>query len=980
MNISSIPGSVSFVDALARGVLAQYGHDPMVLASVTILLPNRRACRSLRDAFLRESSGTPLLLPTIRPVGDVEEDALFLSAAGDALEVRPAISPLRRRLVLARYLTAARPDQFTTAQALSMANDLGRFLDAAHTENLSLDALDTLVPEDYATHWQINLSFLKDVLRVFWPQHLEAEGVSDMGAYRHGMITAYTRSLAENPPQTPVIAAGSTGPTPALAALLKTVASMPQGQVVLPGLDMLMDEDAWTAIEEGHPQAGLAALLLSMDATRTDVKQWPVAPQTTPRDALVSTLMRPASSLEAWTREPLPQTAWEGLTLLEADTLDEEATAIALMMRAHADDLQQKQPCVLVTPDRILASRVALMLSRWGIAVDDSAGLPLANTPIGQWLQLLARVLAEKQEPVAFLSLLKSSFAGGGANWPSTAPPFRTFTRLVDKHIMRGTRMEEGFGGLLHRAEKQPALATGLTHLKILFDAADTATDTASRLRALVHLAEQLASTPDHMGAARLWAGDAGEAMAEALTMLLEQADILPALDWAGCADLLAASIEGIDIRPRYGTHPRLMILGMIEARLYQCARMILGSLNEGTWPAPAQTDGWMSRDMRKRFGLPAPERAITLAAHDFAQSLGAADVVLTRSKNRDGAPSIPARWLQRLDTLAAAQPYTPDIRSGAGIWLSMAARLDAPLVPAKTILRPAPNPPLHVRPTKLSVTEIGKLRRDPYGIYARHILKLRPLDPIAADPDAADRGTLIHDALMRYGAAFPRDLPDDALPKLLEMGAAEFAAARQHPDVTGHWWPRFVRMAKALIPFERIWRRETLKIYPEITGSIAIATSQGPFTLEGRADRIEERASGWAVIDYKSGSAPAGKKVKSGEEPQLGLLGAMLLHGGFNTAINTSHTPETLSTLAYWKTGGGEDSFKATELKEIEALCAEAKDGVEILVRAYLDEGLAYTCWPDPDNKLRDNYEYAHLARIAEWSQGDDGEWEDAA
>lgn len=982
MNIFSIPPTVSFVDALASGIMARYGQDPMQLAAVTVLLPNRRAVRALREAFLRNTGGTPLLLPNIRPIGDVDEDAVLLGAAAPELDMPPAIEQLRRTLILARYLTAAYKEQFTLAQALSMASELGRFLDSVETEGLSLDALDNLVPENYAAHWQISLGFLKDVLRVFWPQQLATEGLMDAGARRRTLIAAYTEKLRRDPPKGPVIAAGSTGSIPVTAELLKTVANLPQGCVVLPGLDTVLEDDFWaTALEEGHPQAGLARLLLHMEATRANVIPWLENAAISPREILISSLMRPAPAIKSWSEVPLPQDTLKGVALIEAETLDEEASCIALIMREHAEDASQTEPCVLVTPDRILANRVALQLRRWGIGLDDSAGTPLAHTPIGRWLLLLCDVLANGLEPVSFLALLKQGFARGGQNWPVAAGNFDAFVNALDKDLLRGPRPEEGFAALKNLAIVKPNLQAGLAALENIFaPALETLQDADASLRAILRVAEDLASTPETHGSHVLWSGEAGEAMADAMAALLEQTDVVVADKWADIRAVLDAAMAGVSVRPRFGTHPRLAVLGPIEARLYQTGKMILGSLNEGTWPKLPETDGWLSRDMRRKFGLPAPERAITLSSHDFAQGLGAKTVYLTRSKNRDGAPATKCRWLQRLDTLCTAQPEKPDLQKEAAHWLSIARGMDAP-ENVTPVSRPAPNPPIAARPKKLSVTEIAKWRRDPYYVYAKHVLGLKPLDAIAAEPDAGDQGDIIHKALHRFAEKYPKDLPEDALEQLRAIGRDVFAQAHSHPDVIGHWWPRFVRMAQAFVPHEKIWRQQTLRVFPEIKGSIDIPTAAGAFTLHGRADRIEHRTDGWAIIDYKSGTAPSNTKVQSGEEPQLTLMAAMLLRGAFNEALKTATAPDAITNLSYWKTNGGADVLVTTDVKDVDKAMEEAWAGIAKLVRAYLEDGMPYTCWPDPANKLRDDYEYAHLARIAEWTNADDlDDWEDAA
>jgi ATP-dependent helicase/nuclease subunit B len=274
-----------------------------------------------------------------------------------------------------------------------------------------------------------------------------------------------------------------------------------------------------------------------------------------------------------------------------------------------------------------------------------------------------------------------------------------------------------------------------------------------------------------------------------------------------------------------------------------------------------------------------------------------------------------------------------------------------------------------------MSVTDIEQWRRDPYFIYAKYILKLRPLDPIARDPDAATRGTLIHDALKNFIIKFPEKLPDDAYAQLIKTGQETFELAQNHPDIIGHWWPRFVRMADAFVKHESTWRTQTLKIYPEAPGTLVINTSQGEFTLEGRADRIENRTTGWAIIDYKSGTAPTNTKVKNGDAPQLTLMGHMLLNGCFNKALNLNTPPDHLDVLSYWKTGGNTANLQTTIIPDAQTLADEARAGLKTLLHAYSNENTPYTCWPDPENKLRENYEYAHLARIAEWSNADDTE-----
>src|SRR5690606_20009946 len=108
--------------------------------------------------------------------------------------------------------------------------------------------------------------------------------------------------------------------------------------------------------------------------------------------------------------------------------------------------------------------------------------------------------------------------------------------------------------------------------------------------------------------------------------------------------ELLSARV----VRPRFGLHPRLFIWGPLEARLQHADRMILGGLNEGTWPGEANIDPWVNRPMRAAMGLEPPERRIGLSAHDFAEGASAEEAVLSRALKVEGAPAVASRWWLR--------------------------------------------------------------------------------------------------------------------------------------------------------------------------------------------------------------------------------------------------------------------------------------------------------------------------------------------
>jgi ATP-dependent helicase/nuclease subunit B len=431
-------------------------------------------------------------------------------------------------------------------------------------------------------------------------------------------------------------------------------------------------------------------------------------------------------------------------------------------------------------------------------------------------------------------------------------------------------------------------------------------------------------------------------------------------------AALFETLISGATLRPRYGLHPRLHIWGPLEARLLHADLTILGGLNEGGWPPDPGNDPWMSRPMRAQFGLPSPERRVGLAAHDFAQAFAAPRVALTRAAKSEGAPTIPSRWLTRLDTVLRGTGDN-DALAPEKDWRALYHALSRP---AKTLRigPPAPRPPVMARPRELSVTRIELWMREPYAIFAGKILDLRPLDALEADPGAADRGSFIHDALDRFMRDCPDDLPPDALDRLLGHGRAAFGAALGRPAVMAFWWPRFQRVAKWFLECERERRAKVIAgSCTEVQGRVTLAGKAGDFVLTAKADRIDRlTGGGYAIIDYKTGLPPSAAEVKFGFAPQLPLEAIILAAGGFD-AVNKGDTSE----LAYWRLSGGEP---AGEIRIVEGdpgeLAEAARDGLMRLVNAFDDPATPYMATPRPQWATAWN-DYVHLARNAEWAAG---------
>jgi ATP-dependent helicase/nuclease subunit B len=961
--ILTIAPGRSFTDTLAAHLWQLAGGDPLRLSEMEVLLPTRRSVRALSDAFLRLTEGRPLLLPRLRPLGDMDEDALELDF-GQELDIAPAIDPLERRLLLARLIRAMASDHPPTPdQAVRLAGELGRLLDAVQSEGLGFDKLAGLVPDDLAAHWQVTLDFLK-ILTAHWPHILAERGALDPEDRLNRVVKARIQAWAAAPPAHPVIAAGSTGSRPAIADLLAAVARLPQGLVVLPGLDQELDPESWDQLDAGHPQAGLKALLARLGIERHRVASLGAGPD--PRQErlrLLSQVMRPAATSDRWRDlEAMAPDTLDGVSRIDAASPREEAGAIALLLRQSLEN--EGATAALVTPDRDLARRVAAEMERWNIHMDDSAGRPLGLTEPGAFLRLVARMVADDFAPHPLLACLKHPLAALGME----SGALRALVRRLEIHCLRGPRPAPGVAGLMAAnldgrvgrvlAELE-TLAAPLIDLMRRPDA-----PLADLVRAHMELAEAMAADDTLPGPARLWGGEAGETAAQFARDLTGAAPALGAIEGRFYAALFEELIATRVARSSWDKHPRLFIWGPLEARLQHADLVILAGLNEGTWPALPTADPWMSRPMRHAFGLSAPERRIGQAAHDFVQALGAPRVVLSRSTRVEGTPTVASRWLVRLDAVMAACGL--EFPEAAGVWLDWHAQLDRPGSWTRPV-PPAPCPPVSARPRRLSVTEIETWMRDPYAVYAKHVLGLRALDPIDADPGANKYGEMVHGVLESFAKAYPDALPDDAEAKLVAMGRDVFDDPAVPPAVRAFWWPRFQSVARWVAAMEAERRPRLARIHAEVKGAIEIEAPAGPFTLVAKADRVDELSDGTlSLIDYKTGAPPTAREVAAGFAPQLPLEAAMARHGGF-AGVKAGEASE----LLYWRlkggADGGEERLAGTDTQE---LARQALDGLRALVAAFDNEATPYGARPHPDHAPKYS-DYLHLARLAEWASG---------
>jgi len=1003
LNLFAIPADRPFLDSLAAGVATRVGAAPDALSRVTLLLPTRRAARALREAFVRLSGGRAMLLPRMRALAGLsteDADELDLPAL---LDLPPAVEPLTRQAVLAAMVAKLPPRHGgprSPEQAWSLAGEMARLLDEIALEEKDpallrrgeedafvaawLDRFAKLAPEEHAKHWEITTTFLRAVVQD-WTGWLADHGLLDIGVRRVLALTEQAKAWQEDPPAHPVIAAGigAGGTIPAAAALLRQLCRMQHGAVVVQGACDLED-GLWRAIGDAatHPFCGLGRLLAQLDASYDDVRAWdgavpPIAPAA--RAMLLARALRPAEGLQCWTMRDRERWngARAGMSRLRAADAQQEAVATALLLRGALETPGAR--AALVTPDRTLARRVAAELARHGITADDSAGEPLAMAPAAAFLRLIGAALAQDFSPSSLLALAKHPLCAGGMERIAWLAAVRRLERLS----LRGARPAPGLAGLRAAAKRDDdAIAALLDTLDRCFAPLATL-DGAARpvtdlLAAQMRIAEALASTPGLDGGLRLYAGEEGEPLARHLHALAEALTEHPPIAPRAWPDFFEACLAGPvapslrSVRRGGEPHPRVEILGLLEARLLSFDTVVLGALEETVWPLATDPGPWMSRPMRKQFGLPEPEARIGRVAADFLYvACAAPNTVLSAAQRRDGSPCVPARWLVRLETFLRGQGELALHRSPASDW---AAALDMPDGAAKPCARPAPRPPAALRPRTISVSGTRTLIADPYAFYARTMLRLRPLDPLDQDVGAIEYGNLVHAALHGFLSVLGAGWPGAAAAIAAWERAAEAALSEyeSRPAIVAFWGPRLGHIGRFVVEQEEELRKHgrLLACMTEQQGQATLRVGDGEIVVLARADRIDRLADGgWRVVDYKTGSTPSDRDLATGAAPQLPMEALILERGGFPGAPAGSRT----TGMIYWRLTGGEvpGEVRARLIAEKDTgipLADLAADRLAALAERYLLGDAPFESRPHPGRGAPGG-DYDHLARIAEWS-----------
>jgi ATP-dependent helicase/nuclease subunit B len=977
--IYSIAAHRGFADALVAGLVPRYAEPDFGLARLTLLLPSRRAVRTVTEALVRHSGGKDhaagMLLPRMAVVGDLDLDETLgplLDPLG-AADIPPAADPTRRWLRLAEHLRTVEGEAAGSgAVLLRRAFEIGRTMDRLAVEgiapvDLMSDAVVGLVG-DLAEHWRVaTRTFL--MVQQYWIADLASRGEVDAPERRNRLFNHAAQHWSQTPPARPIVAVGVTSASPALADLLRVVSETPRGAVILPDLDLALDIEVWDALgvagnpaEAGdppfgradsvtHPQYHLKLLLNRMGIARDEVEPWHraglgAAPPE--RSRAISNLFLPPAASARWSDLAAKDRRLAGVRLMESANPAAEAQAIAVLIRQALEVPERR--IALITPDRGLAGRVVAQLRRWDIVADDTAGRPLPQTAAARVLLLLAELIAQAAAPVPLIALLTHPLVAAGegrARWLEAA-------RALDLQL-RGPRPGPGLAALAQLAGKADVaewwsgVAAILSPLMAQGEGA-----------LLADLIDALADAGEALCGEGLWSRVDGRALAQFVEELREAArETQTRLDAAQLHAVLRDAMERVAVRPPWGGHPRVAIYGLIEARMSRADLVIGGGLVEGVWPASPTPDALLPPAMLRALGVPGADFRIGLSAHDLAAALGAPEVVLSWARRDEGSPVIPSRFVLRVKAMLGEAADA----MGEEQAVRLAALIDdAP--PAPAYPRPKPLPSAQQRRVALSVTGLDRLRGDPYQFYAQAILRLRALDPLDAEPSAAWKGTAVHAILDRW---HKQGEPAGMLRSIAEQVMDEMSA---HPLMRALWRPRLLA-ALDWVGDEIAGQRATGRtvLATEADGHIEWRGVR----LQGRADRIDRLPDGaLAVIDYKTGQPPSARRVQEGFALQLGLVGLIASQGGFRDIAGEAQAFE------YWSLAkqAGKDRFGYWTEPVLEGAKKSGipRDRFLPETQRYLDDALdrwilgqePFTARLNPD--LPGYADYDQLMRLDEW------------
>lgn len=1009
-NFFNIPAGLPFSDCLAKGIIQNY--SPEEIAVMSVYCPSKRGIRALHDSFLKYTHNNVMMLPSLKALGEDEEELHFDYVSENKINnpilkkrvIHSGIRQLALTKIILEHIRTQKKD-ISYSEAFALSSKLIDLLNSLQSERIDLKKLKDIDVGHHAKAWQDNV-FLLNMITDLWPVFLEHNHLCDPVPYRNAVLETLTSNITSTPPDHPIIIAGSTGSMPASADFMSAVGKIKNGAVVLPGIDLSLEQKDIDVLSEDHPQYGLYHLINHCNISPNDIQDWYsvdnfIRPKHIIRQKLFHEIMRPSGTAESWktlserfSHSDLEQ-ALKDFYLIQTPTDHEEAIVIALIMREALE--KTEQTVALITPNRILARRVKNELKRWDIIPDDSAGTPLSDLPQGVFLKLLFDVIDQKFSSHALLAFLKHPFVAMG--YP--AGHIKKNIRIFEDILLRGNGVIYGIDHLKEaleykiqilkesnhfsheKLEKHQQVLILIETLKIAFDPFlslpeyITLKDFMERLSIVIDTMTMIRS--DNQTYSYFYKEESGRAMFNFIQEFSDYSDLLTRLTLSSLVGHVREFLAKITIRPSYGFTPGVYIWGTPEARLQQTDIIILGGMNEGCWPIKTDSGIWLSRDMRKDIGLSSPERRIGLSAHDFVQAGCAQKVYTTYAQKSDGCPLIPSRWIIRLENIIKGifdikgSNFLELIRKTP--YLEWIEQLDNTVNPPFMVTRPMPKPPISKRPLRLSVTDIEKWVRDPYYIYVKYILELKKKKSLEYSQEAADRGTIIHTILYEFLKQTGHKIDHNAYEIMHNIIEEQLLKQSSQKEIIPFWRPRLNKIAYHFIEAERKQQYHRQSKILEKKAELEIPLSTGDiFTLVAQADRIDVTSeNSFIVVDYKTSASSAYtlQQMEKGLAPQLPLQSIMVEKGCFHDIQNalTEHAEYVIVSGSYKNPYEVKKSIPniRSQYKNFSEMSKDIFKGFYEWIERFQNPDTPYISQLMPQF-LSYEGDYDHLARVKQW------------
>lgn len=935
--IYSIPFSLPFLGTVSEYLLNQNSHFP--LSEWTIYLPTRRACSVLENALFEKSDKKSLILPRLVPLGEVNPEELSLLSPEGAAEVAllpPVISAARRRILLASLIEKFQyADHFMPFdQALRWSDNLMNLLDEMRTHGIDLKALKEGIPfTGPGEHWERVQKFL-NLISDYWDRILEEEKCIEGVTWQKRLMEVQADILENKKPSLPIMVAGSLGTIPSTLRLIEVISRLPHGVIILPGFQRGLKKEA---LSPRHAQFFLYRLLSKLEISEEEVRDWNVEEERS-GSLFLEKIFDPLSL----TQQNRSFLSISNIEYIEASNQGEEARLIGVAIRQALEEGKKKILCI--SGDQNLLSRISAELEFWNLSILPQQTQSLLETPLGTFLHLAALWVSAPFPATVIAAIFKHPFSADK----------KEIWSLFERHVLRtwtGTISIPTLEYLMNRTQQnlEPAL---WDQLKVFYDSLKDHLGFSEGSHSLGYYLSKIES---------LFAWVVGKeqkieelliefSSAEGIFFQELWADLKKSFDLEiknphNFSEIFLTLFKGHRMPLTGRGNENIFLINPSEARFMEGDFKILAGLNEGIWPTEPSVDPFFSASMRKALNLPSVEMRLGQSAHDFLSYLcGPGKILITRSLQIGGVPSVSSRFLSHLELAAKAH----GLRIPLNLYLKPWTKILYHETERVACSPPKPLPPLEHRPTRFSVTDIPLLLEDPYSIYAKYILNLKRLEPFEGAEKPRLFGIFVHDILHRWPLTSGTILDEEfeGRAKLLfELYLGSIEKSR-------FWWEKFLILAH--------WVKQQKSLentLTEIKGEVTFAVEDKLFTLVGKADRIDWDKEGAIIIDYKTGSVPSLLDIKSGKAPQLPLEALIFLKKGFSNIPILS-----LNALQYW----GVLSEELVSIEEdLPLLVSQTQKKLEQLMGSFYKPTTPYLAHP---RGFRTQGFYDHLSRVQEW------------